>query len=75
MYNKFQIDRLKAALSKMREGLEEFEQYCTEDCGNCPLYKANICGYYMEFVPQQISDNTLSKFVDYYEERGTDANT
>lgn len=72
MYNKFQIDRLKAALSKMREGLEEFEQYCTEDCENCPLYKANICGYYMEFVPQQISDNTLSKFVDYYEERETD---
>lgn len=69
MYNSENVKELKNALNQMRKALEVFEEYCTEDCGNCPLYKANICGYYMEFVPQEISDATLSNFVDYYKER------
>lgn len=68
MYNGFQVERLRLAIVKMKEGLEEFEQYCTENCGECPLYKANVCGYHLEIDPRQkITDGLLSNFIDYYE--------
>ena len=68
MYNSLHVEALKKALQKMKEGLAVFEEYCTEDCEGCPLYKANICGYYLELdCTADISDGTLSNFVDFHE--------
>ena len=71
MYNGNQIEALKKALKQMKEGLKVFEEYCTEDCEHCPLYKANVCGFYLELDPTaKISDGLLDRFVDFHEGHG-----
>lgn len=71
MYNSLAIEALKKAQEQMKKGLAVFEEYCTEDCEHCPLYKANACGYYMELDPTaKLSDGLLSNFIDFHEERG-----
>lgn len=68
MYNSMHVESLKKAIEKIKEGTAIFEEYCTEDCENCPLYKADICGYYMELdITKDISDGLLSNFVDFHE--------
>ena len=75
MYNEGHVKALREAVEQMKKAVEVFEEYCTEDCEHCPLYKANACGYYLELVPTaEISDAVLSNFVDfkeraYHEER------
>ena len=67
MYNSLDVEALKQALTKIKEGIEVFKEYCTEDCENCPLYKKNACGYYLEIDPTaNISDGLLSNFVDFH---------
>ena len=71
MYNELHVEALKQAMAKIKEGLAVFEEYCTEDCEHCPLYKANVCGFYLEIDPTaKISDGLLSNFVDFHEGRG-----
>ena len=70
MYNSLHIEALKKALEQIKQGIAVFEEYCTEDCEHCPLYKANVCGYYMELVPTpNITDAVLSNFVDFHERK------
>ena len=70
MYNGSHVEALKQAVEKMKEGLAVFEEYCTEDCEHCPLYKANVCGWFLEIDPTaKISDGLLSNFVDFKEGR------
>lgn len=71
MYNSMQVEALKQAMAKIKEGLAVFEEYCTEDCEHCPLYRKGVCGYHMEFVPDEtVTDAVLSNFVDFHEGRG-----
>lgn len=68
MYNSLHIEALKKAIEQMKKGLAVFEEYCTEDCEHCPLYKANVCGYFLELDPTaKITDGLLSNFVDFHE--------
>lgn len=70
MYNSLHVEALKKAMTKIKEGLAVFEEYCTEDCEHCPLYKKGVCGYYLEFVPDDtVTDAVLSNFVDFKEGR------
>lgn len=71
MSNELHIKSLKDAMAKINEGMEVFKEYCTEDCEHCPLFKINVCGYYMEFVPTDaVTDSVLNNFVDLHENRG-----
>lgn len=70
MYNSLHIESLKTALEQIKQGIAVFEEYCTEDCEHCPLYKADACGYHMEFVPtEKLNDAVLSNFVDFHERK------
>jgi len=70
MYNSLEVDALKKALEQIKQGIAVFEEYCTEDCKHCPLYKADACGYYMELVPTpKVTDGVLSNFVDFHERK------
>lgn len=71
MYNSLDVEALKKAIEQMKNALDVFEEYCTEDCEHCPLYKANVCGYHLEIDPTaNITDGLLSNFVDFHEARG-----
>ena len=71
MYNSLQVDELKQAMAKIKEGIATFEKYCTEDCEHCPLYRKGVCGYHMDFVPDDtVTDGVLSNFVDFFNDRG-----
>lgn len=71
MYNSMHIELLKKAIEQMKQGLKVFEEYCTEDCEHCPLFKANVCGYYLELDPTAtIDDGLLDSFVDFHEGKG-----
>lgn len=68
MYNGGHIDALRKALELIKKGKAVFKEYCTEDCENCPLYKANVCGYDMEIDTEaNITYGLLDDFVDYHE--------
>lgn len=70
MYNSQQVKCLKEAMAKIKEGLAVFEEFCTDDCEHCPLFKKSVCGYHMEFVPDDsVTDALLSNFVDFYDGR------
>lgn len=68
MYNTLEVEALKQALEQIRQGVAVFEEYCTEDCEHCPLYKENICGYHMEIDhTAEITDRLLNAYVDYHD--------
>lgn len=67
MYNSLHVEALRKALDQMKAGRAVFEEYCTEECGNCPLKK--VCGYMVELdLEAEITDAMLDNFVDYHEE-------
>lgn len=64
----YYIEHLKQALEQIRQGIAVFEEYCTEDCEHCPLYKADTCGYHMELVPNdKVTDTVLDDFIALYD--------
>lgn len=64
----YYIEHLKQALELIRQGIAGFEEYCTEDCEHCPLYKADACGYHMELVPNdKVTDTVLDDFIALYD--------
>ena len=68
MHSNLEIEALKKALELMKQGLAVFEEYCTEDCEHCPLYKTNVCGYKLELDPTaDIDDRTLGSFIDFHD--------
>lgn len=71
MYNSLHVEALRKALNQMKEAQAVFGEYCTEDCEHCPLYKANVCGYYLEIDPSvDVSDGLLNNFVDFHDAKG-----
>lgn len=69
MYNTGEIEELREALELIKKGKEIIAKYCTEDCENCPLYEAEVCGYEVDMpidADANITYGVLDEFVEYH---------